>query len=699
MIDNLKAKQLDIVLPNTNKALKEVLKSASPKQIKALTQNKDLKSVINSLLSESTKSSASDKVLLAMLKNNPTLKELGNASTTIKDLLNSLKTNQESLSIEKILNKFISDMKKLSDAMPKERHTNNSTSSSESKVITTQNELRDALKSASSVVEKNPVLTQKTLNEEQKIQTPKSELKETLKSLLVIVEKSSLPPVKALSLEIKNLINNEALKNEIATPTTSSNPSTPSTQSLSQISKTIDFILRTLKSNIDNVDLSSLKETLTNTSADKVRTPLAIEKVLKEFLTDIKQLGVDGALKSKITDSGVFLESKLKNVQNPQVELKETLKSLQVLVEKSSIYPVKLLSKHIDTMLNSETLKNASNTSITQPSIDDKKALAQLVKGIEKIVFTLNINLKVGDVVTTKDFNTTLEKLQHQIQPKLLTAENFKLTSIHETIQQLIPMLNKSTLPQAKSLLDALVKILQITPNTSLQQFTDKKIPQELQTAMQPLKTAITKADSIFSKDIGLLLNKLNSLNSIQNLSSSNNIKEILENDLKSLLLKTSSEISKSSHPNQAEIMKHIDKLALQIDYYQLISHLSNSSSIYLPFSWEALEEGNIKLKKAKDDKFYCDIELKLKEYGELNLRLVLYEENQLNIQIHSDNKEFKQIIKENIPSLRSALIKSHITPREIRLLDASKKLPISLYEAPSQMMEEGINMGFEVKG
>ncbi|MFT7005483.1 MAG: sulfur carrier protein ThiS [Sulfurimonas sp.] len=689
-------KQLDIVLPNTNKALKEVLKSASPKQLKALTQNKDLKSVINSLLSESTKSSASDKVLLAMLKNNPTLKELGNASTTIKDLLNSLKTNQESLSIEKILSKFISDMKKLSDVMPKEKHTRISTTSPESKVHTTQHELKDALKPIPVVVEKNSVLTPKSLNEEHKIQTPKSELRDTLKSLLVIVEKSSSLPVKALSLEIKNIINNEVLKNQIATPTTSS---TLSTRSLSQISKTIDFVLRTLKSNIENVDLSSLKETLTNTSTDKIRTPLAIEKVLKEFLTDIKQLGVDGALKSKITDSGVFLESKLKNVQNPQVELKETLKSLQVLVEKSSIYPVKLLSKHIDTMLSSETLKNASSASLTQAPLDDKKALTQLVKGIEKIVFTLNINLKVGDVTSTKDFNTIIEKLQHQIQPKLLTAENFKLPSIQETIQQLVPMLNKSALPEAKGLLDALVKILQITPTTSLQQFTDKKIPQELQSAMQPLKTAMSKADPLFSKDIGLLLNKLNSLNSIQNLSSTNNIKEILENDLKSLLLKTSSEVSKSSHPNQAEIIKHIDKLALQIDYYQLISHLSNSSSIFLPFSWEALEEGNIKLKKGQDDKFYCDIELKLKEYGELNLRLVLYEENQLNIQIHSDNEEFKKIIKENIPSLRSALIESHITPREIRLLDSSKKLPTSLYEAPSQMMKEGINMGFEVKG
>ncbi len=371
---------------------------------------------------------------------------------------------------------------------------------------------------------------------------------------------------------------------------------------------------------------------------------------------------------------------------------------MQTLVEKSSIYPVKALSKHIETMLSSQTLKNASNASLTQVQPDDKKDLSQLVKGLEKIVDTLKTNLKEGDITTTKSFNTLLEKLQHQMQPKLLTPKDFKLSSIQETMSQLVPMLNKSGLSEAKGLLDALVKLLQIAPNTPSQQMINSKMPQELHNAMQPLKEVMGKADSLFSKETGLLLNKLSSMANLQNLSSQNNIKEILANDLKSLLLNTSSELAKSSHPNQAEILKNLDKLALQIDYYQLMSHLSNSSSLYLPFSWDALEQGNINLKKGEEDKFYCDIELKLKEYGELSLRLVLYEKNQINIQIHSDNQEFKNIIKENISSLRSALIEAHITPREIRLLDATKKLPTSPYEAPSKEMSEGINVGFEIK-
>ncbi|MEA3370817.1 MAG: flagellar hook-length control protein FliK [Campylobacterota bacterium] len=176
--------------------------------------------------------------------------------------------------------------------------------------------------------------------------------------------------------------------------------------------------------------------------------------------------------------------------------------------------------------------------------------------------------------------------------------------------------------------------------------------------------------------------------------ASPQNAKEIMANDLKAVLLKATDEISASSNPNKSEILRQVDKLLLQIDYHQLLSHLSNSSSLYIPFSWEDMQEGQINLKKDKNDTFYCDIDLKLKEYGELNIRLTLYEKNQLNIHIHSDNKEFKEIIKENISSLRLALTESKITPREIRLLGLTKTENSSAYEENST----NIDMGFEVK-
>ena len=175
--------------------------------------------------------------------------------------------------------------------------------------------------------------------------------------------------------------------------------------------------------------------------------------------------------------------------------------------------------------------------------------------------------------------------------------------------------------------------------------------------------------------------------------NSLENVKEIISNDLKSILLKAQEEVVKLASPNQNEILKQIDKLSLQIDYHQLLSHLSDGSSLYLPFNWDDLKEGSLAIKKSKDDKFYCDINLKLKEYGEVNLKLVLYEKNQINIHIYSSSYEFKELVKENLPSLRSALIDTKITPREIRIFEPKER------KSPYQQVNDNFKMGFEVKG
>ena len=105
------------------------------------------------------------------------------------------------------------------------------------------------------------------------------------------------------------------------------------------------------------------------------------------------------------------------------------------------------------------------------------------------------------------------------------------------------------------------------------------------------------------------------------------------------------------------------------------------------------MEDGNISINKAQKDKFYCDIDLKLKEYGELKLRLTIYEKNQLNIHVHSDNEGFKNILKENLPHLRRALIDVQITPREIRFFNSSKNSTVVYGDTL-----DNLDIGFEIK-
>lgn len=445
---------------------------------------------------------------------------------------------------------------------------------------------------------------------------------------------------------------------------------------------------------------STVKELLGALKSEK--NPLPIEATLKKFLLDIKELS-EPVLKQKLENSGVFLESRLKNVQNPQVELKNMLASLEKNMLKSDMPSAKLLAQNIKEMLASPTLKEATNRALLQTPKDDKALLAQLAKGVQNIVSKLSEQLKSADIITTKGFEKQLSKVEYLVSQKMISADNFKPILLQEALQQLNAQMMQSTKPEVKGLFDALIKIVEslkvvtgenMTPKAALDTLLEKKIPQEVRTVVDVLKGMAEKVDPLFSKESAALVSKLTQFTTVQTLATQNNIKDILSGDLKAVLLKAGEEIVKSPHPNQAEILKHVDKLLLQIDYFQLLSHLSNSSSLYLPFSWDSLEEGNINIKKDKNSVFYCDIDLKLKEYGELKLKLALYEENQINIHIYSDSSEFKEIVKESIASLRSALIESQITPREIRIFDTPKKSPASPYETP----QREIDIGFEVK-
>lgn len=147
---------------------------------------------------------------------------------------------------------------------------------------------------------------------------------------------------------------------------------------------------------------------------------------------------------------------------------------------------------------------------------------------------------------------------------------------------------------------------------------------------------------------------------------------EALHDDLKAKLLSLGEEI-KESHPHDEKLQNQIDQLTTQIDYHQLLSHLNNSTSLYLPFTWDQLEKGSLSLKKGKENKFYCEINLTLKEYGEMDLMMGLYDEDQLEMQIQTGKKELKTLLQEHLGELRAVLIEAGITPRSIRIYDTNE--------------------------
>ena len=289
------------------------------------------------------------------------------------------------------------------------------------------------------------------------------------------------------------------------------------------------------------------------------------------------------------------------------------------------------------------------------------KALAEVLKNATP--------QELQTLTHAKDLNSILDSLLKQSQTQESTQNKLllellknnptlkSLSSANTTLKELIQVLKQdnTSLPLQKTLENFLTNIKDIQPK-------------ELQTKMQ---------------NSGVFLEA--------NIKNTQNPKELFASDIKAVLLKAHEELSSSTQANKQEILKHMDKLLLQIDYNQLVSHLSNASSLYIPYEWSQLKDGSITLKNAKDDKYFCDIHLNLKDYGELDLRLGLFEKNQLSINISAKNDELRKLLEKNLPLLKKQLLHVNITPKAIHFIDAKE----NAYE---KQTDETLQMGFEVK-
>jgi len=178
---------------------------------------------------------------------------------------------------------------------------------------------------------------------------------------------------------------------------------------------------------------------------------------------------------------------------------------------------------------------------------------------------------------------------------------------------------------------------------------------------------------------------------------SSEVVEERMGRDVKSNLLSLKVDIEELNLPNNETLQTHIDQLITNIDYHQLLSHLSSSNSLYFPFSWAQLQEGSVTFKKAKGKKFYCEINLILKEYGKIDLMMGLYEENQLEIQIQTEESVLKTLIQAHLELLRTVLIDAGITLRILHVRDAKELITPSCCAYAPEITDNGY--GFEVMG
>lgn len=149
-----------------------------------------------------------------------------------------------------------------------------------------------------------------------------------------------------------------------------------------------------------------------------------------------------------------------------------------------------------------------------------------------------------------------------------------------------------------------------------------------------------------------------------------NSSKYNFDDDFKANLLKLQEALTTKSDAKSIENLKIINNLLAQVELNQLGSLASNSNFVFIPFFWDMLEDGFIQMKQKEKEKFFCQINLNLKDFGKVDLMLFLYDKNKLDLTIYAQREHFKVAIKENLQTLKKALNSVELIAVNIKLLD-----------------------------
>ncbi len=428
-------------------------------------------------------------------------------------------------------------------------------------------------------------------------------------------------------------------------------------------SKSDTILLDILKNNSAFKTMGNLTDNLSTLIQELKASPdfTAKTAMFEPFLKNITTIDPQ-SLRQQLNNSGVFMESKFAQAIQKIPDLTQTLEQLNALLSKNTAPDAKTLQAKISTLLNSPHLTDASVQSQSAATVSDT------LKDIRSVLTSL---ISKTDPLYSKEVAELSQKLDQ------LTA----LQEIKTSLSQLYGTLLSSKAPDTNEFLDTIEKLLKNINHAPTEEF---------KTFTQQLAHAIKEGDT--SKELSTLMTKLTEFTDPKELLSETFLRESMRTDLKSNLLSLSEELKASGETNAPRVLEQVEKLLTQIDYHQLTSSLSNANSIYFPFSWESLDEGSMAFKKTADKKFYCEINLKLKEYGELNLMMGLYEKNQLEIRVHTEQEELKSLLHEHIGTLRSALIDEGLHLRSIRITHSDENIVHQPYEGESEM-----NSGFEV--
>ncbi|MFW3352914.1 flagellar hook-length control protein FliK [Aliarcobacter butzleri] len=441
---------------------------------------------------------------------------------------------------------------------------------------------------------------------------------------------------------------------------------------------------------------------------DELSTDENLQKfkpVLENFLKDVKNIDAN-ALKEQIKNSGIFLESKLS--QTPNSKLENVLTQLQNLVKDINTPQAKQVNELIDKLLQNIKTQTNTNTQVSQNSTATNEFTNNL-KTLTSSLQNLNNSLNPTQTQNLSNLANQLKSLINEgtlVESKIENSTNLtdKTTNLanNTTLKDSINLQTKELLTQIKNdiiqnpnmiqnknilpMIDNLLKMDNLfSKNDTIQNFLANSnssgnlstFTSNFASNLSPLLTTLKESLETLNPNNTHLQNHLTKLvdkveHIIQDLVTTPNGKldTKVSEDMKTVLLQMQDELASKTDPKSLEVAKQVDRLLTQIDLHQLTSLVSNSNYVYLPFFWEMLEDGSIEMKQKDEEKFFCQINLTLKDFGKVDLMLGLYDKNKLDLTIYAQREHFKTAIRENMQQLKIALNSVELIPVNVKLLD-----------------------------
>ncbi|MGE3592332.1 MAG: flagellar hook-length control protein FliK [Arcobacter sp.] len=490
---------------------------------------------------------------------------------------------------------------------------------------------------------------------------------------------------------------------------------------------TIENILKNsnIFKDLGNVS-NNLSNLLENISGDE--NLQKFKPLIENFLKNIKDMDAN-TLKEQLKNSGVFLESKLSS--NSNTKLENILTQIQNLVKDINTPQAKQVNELINKLL--QTPITTQNTTTNQEFSNNLKSLNTALQNLNSSLTPTqtqnlsNLTTQLKDFINSGSLiESKIENTQNLPQKELTTVQTPQTKEIvNPLIKENINLQTKELLVQIKN------EIIQnpILQNKNILPIIDNllKMP-DLFTKADSLQTFLSNNNlstfsNNFASNLTPLLNSLKenleSLNP-QNFNIQNHLTKLVDkvehliqdminnpkneakisDDMKSVLLQMQDELASKTDSKSQDLAKQVDKLLTQIEYQQLTSLTSNSNYVYLPFFWEMLEDGNISMKKTEEEKFFCQINLTLKDFGKVDLMLALYDKNKLDLTVYAQREHFKVAIRDNMQKLKIALNNVDLIPVNIKLLDMkeenkeeNKPTQVYMNNAYNQNISSGIDI------